>query len=249
MKLRIIPTILTDGVTVVKGENFNNWRTVGNAVAIARLFSQRNVDELMVLDVNCRSNKKHVDLNLIEEFSSMLDIPFSVGGGISTLEDARSCIRAGAEKIVLGTAAVENPEIITEIANEFGSQAVVVSVDIGRNIDDFIHINSGKVVSTTIASEYISGLEQLGAGEILLQSPERDGTLSGMDVEAIQKALTLTSLPIVASSGASSLSDFEVVAKLGVSAIAAGAVFQFTQTTPNEVREYLNFCGIRVRRI
>jgi len=240
---------LTDGLTVVKGEKFNNWRTVGNAVAIAQLFSKRNVDELIVLDVNCRVNKTHVDLRMIEEFSSILEIPFSVGGGINSIEDARACIRAGAEKIVLGTAAIKNPEMITKIANEFGNQAVVVSVDVASNLEDFVYINSGKTISSEIASDFISNLEELGAGEILLQSIERDGTLVGMDADVITKALNLTSLPVVASGGASSLADFEAIALLGVSGIAAGAIFQFTQITPNQVREHLSNVGIAVRRI
>ena len=249
MKIRIIPTILTDGVTVVKGENFNNWRTVGNAVAIAKLFSQRNIDELMFLDVKCRSNNTHVSIKLIEEFASTLEVPFSVGGGINSLEDARVCIRAGAEKIILGTSAVTNPRLISEIANEFGSQAVIVAVDIGKTIEDFVYINSGKVISTIPAAKFISVIEKYGAGEILLQSKEKEGMLTGMNTKAIQEVLDITTIPVIASSGASSLADFYSVAKLGVSAIAAGAIFQFTQITPNQVREYLTDQGIKVRRI
>jgi len=189
-----------------------------------------------------------VSVKMIEEFSSILEVPFSVGGGINTLEDARACIRSGAEKIVIGTAAVTNPQLISEIADEFGTQAVIVAVDVGQDLEDFVFTNSGKVISSVRAIDLITELEQLGAGEILLQSPERDGTLTGMNADAIRGALNLTNLPLIASSGVSSLSDFYSIAKLGVSAIAAGAIFQFTQTTPNQVRDYLKDSAIEVRR-
>ena len=249
MKIRVIPSILSDGVTVVKGENFHNWRTVGNASATAQLFSQRNVDELMLLDVNSRSKNVHVNLELIEQFSSILEVPFSVGGGINSLEDARKCIRSGAEKVVLCTSAVVNPELVSEIANEFGSQAVVVAVDIKSDINDYILINSGKASSNVRATDFIKQLESRGAGELLLQSIDHDGMLLGMNEKAITAALDLTNIPVIASSGAGSLSDFSAIAKLGVSGIAAGAVFQFTQVTPNQVREHLRDLGISVRKV
>jgi len=116
MKVRVIPSILTDGITVVKGEKFNNWRTVGSAEATARLYASRDVDELMFLDVTARSRNTLIDRDLLKHFTNVLNIPFSVGGGINSLEEAKSCFRNGAEKIVLGTAAILNPRFITEIA-------------------------------------------------------------------------------------------------------------------------------------
>ena len=130
MKIRIIPTILTDGLTVVKGEKFDNWRTVGSAEATARLYASRDVDELLFLDVNARSRNSMIDKTLLTHFSNVLDVPFSVGGGINTLENAKFCFRFGAEKVVLGTAAIKNPKLITEIADVFGNQAVAVAAPI-----------------------------------------------------------------------------------------------------------------------
>ena len=249
MKIRIIPTILTDGLTVVKGEKFDNWRTVGSAEATARLYASRDVDELLFLDVTARSRATVIDKNLLIHFSNVLDVPFAVGGGISTIEDAKMCFRYGAEKVVLGTSALLYPELITEIADIFGSQAVIVAIDFEQDASDQIMGNSGKSVSDLKSIEFIQGLEGFGAGEILLQSIQRDGTLSGMDFKRIELVSTLTKLPVIASGGAASLNDFQLAVSSGASAIAAGALFQFTHVTPKQVRTYLAEQGISTRVI
>jgi cyclase len=247
VKIRVIPTILTDGLTVVKGERFDNWRTVGSAEATARLYASRDVDELLFLDVTARSRKSMIDKNLLIHFSNVLDVPFSVGGGISTVEDAKLCFRYGAEKIVLGTSAILNPQLVTEIADIFGNQAVIVSVDFKNDMTDGVRIESGSMDSEVKALEFIEKLPDLGAGEILLQSIQRDGTLSGMDFNRISLVSKLTSLPVIASGGAGSLNDFYQAVQFGASAVAAGAIFQFTQTTPKEVRNYLAENDVSVR--
>ena len=249
MKIRIIPTILTDGLTVVKGENFDNWRTVGSAEATARLYGSRDVDELLFLDVTARSRNSIIDKQLITNFSNVLNVPFSVGGGINNLEEAKNCFRFGAEKIVLGTAAVTSPELITEIAEIFGNQAVIVSIDFESDTSNEIRIHSGTVQANIQSFEFIENLEALGAGEVLLQSIQRDGTLSGMDYNRIAQVSKLTTLPVIASGGVSSLEDFHQAVQAGASAIAAGAIFQFTQITPKEVQNYLATHGISVRTI
>jgi len=247
MKIRIIPTILTDGLTVVKGENFNNWRTVGSAEATARLFASRDVDELLLLDVKARSRNSMIDKNLLGHFSSVLDVPFSVGGGINTLEDAKFCFRFGAEKVVLGTSAVKNPKLISEIADVFGNQAVIVSVDFESDLGSGVRIESGTGKAEIKSLEFIESLAALGAGEILLQSIQRDGTLSGMDFSRISRISSLTTLPVIASGGAGCLDDFYQAVRSGASAVAAGAIFQFTQVTPKEVRAYLAEKDVLVR--
>lgn len=249
MKIRIIPTILTDGLTVVKGEKFDNWRTVGSAEATARLYASRDVDELLFLDVNARSRNSMIDRTLLTHFSNVLDVPFSVGGGINTLEDAKYCFRFGAEKVVLGTSAIENPKLITEIADVFGNQAVIVSMDFKNDSSNGIRIKSGTVDSDVKSLEFVENLSALGAGEILLQSVQRDGTLSGMDFNRITQVSNLTTLPVIASGGASSLNDFQNAVLCGASAVAAGAIFQFTQTTPTQVRTYLSEQQISVRNV
>lgn len=249
MKVRVIPSILTDGLTVVKGENFNNWRTVGSAEATARLYASRNVDELLFLDVTARERNTLIDLKLLTHFSNVLDVPFSVGGGIRTVEDAKKCLRNGAEKIVLGTSAILQPNLITQVADIFGNQAIIVAVDFAKIGSDISLVESGKTMSGVNTFDYLYSLEALGAGEILLQSVERDGTLMGMDFEKIAKAKSLTNLPIIASGGAASVEDFEKAVLSGASAIAAGALFQFTEITPGVVRNYLSTKGIAVRTL
>ena len=247
MKIRVIPTILTDGLTVVKGEKFDNWRTVGSAEATARLYASRDVDELLFLDVKARSRKSMIDKSLLNHFSNVLDVPFSVGGGISTVEDAKLCFRYGAEKVVLGTSAILNPKLVTEIADIFGTQAVIVSVDFKNDFTDGVRIESGSVDSEIKSLEFIEKLADLGAGEILLQSIHRDGTLSGMDLNRVSKVSRLTTLPVIASGGAGSLNDFYEAVQFGASAVAAGAIFQFTQITPKEVRNHLAENDVLVR--
>jgi cyclase len=247
MKIRVIPTILTDGLTVVKGEKFDNWRTVGSAEATARLYASRDVDELLFLDVTARSRNSIIDRNLLTHFSNVLDIPFSVGGGINTLEDAKFCFRFGAEKVVLGTAAIENPELITQIADVFGNQAIIVAIDFENDVSHGVRIESGTTETKVSSLEFIENLAILGAGEILLQSVQRDGSLTGMDFNRISQVSKLTTLPVIASSGAGSLEDFHEAVKCGASAVAAGAIFQFTQVTPMQVRIFLSEQGVDTR--
>jgi cyclase len=172
-----------------------------------------------------------------------------VGGGINTLEDAKFCFRFGAEKVVLGTAAIKNPKLITEIADVFGNQAVIVSMDFENDVSNRIRIESGSVDTEMNSLEFIENLAHLGAGEILLQSVQRDGTLSGMDFRRITHVSSLTTLPVIASGGAGSLDDFHQAVLSGASAVAAGAIFQFTQLTPTQVRLYLLQKGVSVRNV
>ena len=249
MKVRIIPTILTDGLTVVKGENFNNWRTVGTAEATARLYANRNVDELMFLDVTARARNTFIDKNLIAQFSNFLDIPFSVGGGINSLQDARTCFRYGAEKIVLGTAAVLDPSLISEISDTFGNQAVIVAIDFEQDSNNSIRICSGSKETLIDGISFVQNLEKYGAGELLLQSIKRDGTMSGMDFNRIRQIAKLTKIPVISSGGASSLEDFHKAIISGSSAVAGGAIFQFTEITPALVRTYIAEKGLQVRQL
>ncbi len=247
MKIRIIPTILTDGITVVKGEQFNNWRTVGNAQATARLYGARDVDELMFLDVHARAKGSRITEELTSYFSEVLDIPFSVGGGISTIEDARACMRSGAEKIVLGTSAHENPELINQIALEFGSQAVIVAIDILDSQNLTIRTNSGAKDVEYTALEFAKIAVGNGAGELLVQSISRDGTLSGLDEYPITAITSQVNVPVIASGGIGGAEDVENAVAAGASAVSIGALFQFTQNTPSSIATEVRNKGIATR--
>ena len=247
MKYRVIPTLLTDGENIVKGEKFDNWRTIGNAEAISQVFGKRDVDELLLLDVTARLRKVPISLKLMSFFSNSLNVPFSVGGGINSLLDAKNCFRAGAEKVVLGTAAIQNQNLISEIADVFGTQAIVVSLDFKEVQSDVLMTNSGKIQSAEVFEEIVQSLEKKGAGEFLVQSCEKDGTMSGIDINKIEKVRKLTKLPIIASGGAGSMEDFLHAINSGASAVAAGALFQFTEITPRQVSSFLGSQGISVR--
>lgn len=247
MKFRVIPTILTDGLTVVKGTQFNNWRTVGSAESAARLFAARDVDELIFLDVTARQRGTTISPKLIQKFSQLLTIPFSVGGGINSIEDARLCFRAGAEKVVLGTVAYRNPEIVSAIANEFGNQAVAVTVDLLKSNSTYFTIESGKVTVEENFLEYIENLESLGAGEIILQCVALDGEMEGLCLEKLSQATVRVGCPVIVSGGAGSISDFEMAFNAGATGVAAGSLFQFTELTPFEVSSGLKNLGVPVR--
>lgn len=246
MKVRVIPVILVDGMTVVKGMRFDNWRTVGNVHASAKLLAARDVDEIVFLDTRATIENRTISTEFIEQFSEELTVPFAVGGGINNLTDAKKIIRSGAEKVVIGDAFHSNPQLVIDISNELGAQSLVISLDHVES--GLLHRKSGKVMTEMNFLEGIERAQELGAGEILLQSIRRDGTLSGYDLEKIQKATEVASIPILASGGAGELSHFLGAASEGASGVCAGAFFQFTEFTPGDVREFLRKNGIQVRR-
>jgi cyclase len=241
---------LTDGLTVVKGEKFDNWRTVGSAEATARLYASRDVDELVFLDVNARSRGSIIDKNLLNHFSNVLDIPFSVGGGIDTFEDAKNCFKFGAEKVVLGTSAIVNPRLITEIADVFGNQAVIVAIDFESDTSDKIRIESGSIESNVDIIDFIENLSVLGAGEILLTSMDRDGTRDGFDIALTHAVSSSVGVPVIASGGVGTLDHLaEGVLQGGATGVLAASIFHFGEHTIAEAKSVMSSRGVRVRPV
>lgn len=234
-------------MTVVKGSNFDNWRTVGNAEATARLYAAREVDELMFLDVTARKRGTSIPIPLVEQFSKILNVPFSVGGGISTLEHAKLCFRHGAEKVVIGTSAVTTPGLIYEIASTFGSQAVITTIDLEDSIKGNVLIKSGSENALIDALSLLRSIEAEGAGEILLQSKSKEGLMKGYDLEAIRTVTNNCQLPLIASSGCGGAEDAIAALHAGADAVAVGALFNFSSTTPAQLREELRKSGFRTR--
>jgi len=247
-KIRIIPTILTDGINVVKGKNFNNWRTVGNAQATARLFAAREVDEIMLIDVNARSRGECISRQIIEYFAEVLNVPFSVGGGISNIEQASDCMKGGAEKILLGTSAFENPNLIGQISDKFGCQAVTVSIDVTNRSTSSISTNSGLVPQDVSALDFALQCQELGAGEFLLQNVEADGSLEGPDFKTLELLVKEVHVPIIVSGGISDTRQIYDLYNSGANAVAIGALFQFTEKTPQEIAAELIELGLSLRR-
>lgn len=240
---RIIATLLIRDGLLVKGKHFVNDRRVGSIMQAARVFEMRGIDELALLDVDASKRGELFNCDLLREITDELSIPVAVGGGIKTLSDVRRLMEYGADKIVLGRSALDG-EIIDSAARSLGSQSVCVSIDYSIESGVVSPVASGAAVSLVGISRQV---EQMGAGEILLQSIDRDGTLTGYDTDNVKLVSESVGIPIIASGGAGNVQDFIDAFGAGASACSAGAVWQFTQITPRDVKLKMQECGIPVR--
>lgn len=246
---RIIPTLLVSGTRLVKGRQFSSNRVVGDALSAARIHQGRQVDELVVLDVTATREGRTPDLALIEKIARECFMPLAVGGGIRTVEDVRQLLRHGADKVVVGTAAFRDPFFVKEAADAFGAQAIVVSMDI-RSRELMARCGTELAVH-----DYVNGsltgwaqvMEERGAGEILLQSIDRDGLMCGYDLPLIREVSKAVSIPVIASGGAGSYQDMLAAFEAGADACAVGAAFQFKDMTPRKAAEFLQKNGVEVR--
>ena len=249
MKIRVIPSILTDGVSQVKGEKFDNWRTVGSVMQAVRVHSRRDVDEIVLLDVNASKEGRVIDAELVSEVASFLRVPLTVGGGISSIDDVSRLLSAGADKVIIGTAAVLDDGLISDLSREFGAQALVVSIDvIDAQHSPLVAVFSGTKILETTPVELSLEMVKRGAGELLVQSVDRDGTLRGLDTRTVAEICAAVSVPVLASSGLASPENAVDGAKAGASGIVAGAILQFTEVTPASIKNALGANGFDVRR-
>jgi cyclase len=245
--------LLVSGRNLVKGERFQSWRVVGSAMQAARIHQGREVDELVILDVAATSEGRSPDLGMVEELATECRMPLAVGGGVRTVEDVRQLLRHGADKVVIGTAAIEQPDFVREVSDTFGSQAVVVSLDVREHEAGYVvytrsgaHIPIGLRPSTEPAA-WARYFEKDGAGEILLQSIDRDGTMRGYDLDLIREVSRAVSIPVIASGGCSGYEDMLAAFKAGADACAAGALYQFADATPKGAAQFLKKAGLEVR--
>lgn len=238
---RVIPTILCRGRTQVKGERFDAWRSVGSVVQAVRVHAMRGVDEVVLLDIGATPEGRGPDLALVEELSEVLFAPLAVGGGVKSVDDVRALLRAGADKVVIG----EGSPIATKLAAEVvGCQAIVVAIDVdARGMVAW----GGHKPSELSPVAYAQAVESEGAGEIILTSIDREGTQRGYDLDLIRDVSKAVSIPVVAHGGCSGYEDMARAIEAGASAVAAGALFQFTQATPREAAKYLAEHGIEAR--
>lgn len=247
-KFRIIPTILTDGYRVLKGKNFDSSRPVGILEPLINVYESRDIDELVILDTKATNESRTFNPNLIISACSTLSIPLSIGGGFNAISQIEMALNNGADKVVIGTASLTNKNLVKSASSYFGSQCLVGCIDIKILDTENIYINSG---STKLKIDPVNAaieLESLGIGEILIQVIDKEGTLSGVSLEIASTILQKVSIPVIYSGGISSNQDFLEVATRGFSGAAAGALFQFTENTPNSVREFLNQNKVSVRR-
>lgn len=233
---RVIPVMLCKGRQLVKGKRFVNDRVVGHALQAARIHASRGVDELLILDVSATVEGRTVDLGMIEELTDGIFVPVTVGGGIRTLEQIKALLRAGADKVLIGAAfyEVDGHKFVMAAAAKFGSQAIVVSVQ---------HPASVQIATQIFAWD----AERCGAGEILLNDRDRDGTMMGFDLDLIEEISGQASIPVIACGGCRDYADMLAAFDAGASAVGVGALFQFEDATPRGAAEYLKQHGIKVR--
>jgi cyclase len=251
LKVRVIPTLLWKDFGLVKGVGFDSWRRVGPVLPAIRVYNTRDVDELILVDITANRKNSELDYESVQDFADDCFVPFTVGGGIVDIQQIRQLLRAGADKICVNTAAYANPKIIEEAAARFGAQCVVASID-ARREDDGTHrcySHSGTVATGRRPHEWAKELERRGAGEILITSIERDGTMQGYDLELIERVVRTVDIPVIASGGAGNYEHMRcAIQDAGASAVAAASIFHYTEQTPAEAKKALAAAGIAVRR-
>jgi len=250
LKVRIMPTLLWKNFGLVKGEGFDSWRRIGTVMPAIKVYNRREVDELVLLDITASDEGRDPDYESVAEFAAECFVPLTVGGGIRNLEQIKLLLRAGADKVAINTAAYKNPTLITDIAQRFGSQCVVVSIDVKRHPDGRYECFSlsGTQAEGKDPISWAKEVELLGAGEILLTSIERDGVMQGYDLDLIQQVTQAVNIPVIASGGAGAYEDFyRALTEAGASAVAAASMFHFTEQTPLEAKQYLQAKGLPVR--
>ncbi len=247
---RIIPCLDVKDGRVVKGINFVNLRDAGDPADVAAAYDKAGADEVVFLDITASSDSRATQLEWVRQVASKVFIPFTVGGGIRTVDDFKAILREGADKISVNSAAIMNPRLISDAADKFGSQCVVVAIDAKKRADGGwnIYKNGGRVDMGMDAVEWAITAEKMGAGEILLTSMDGDGTKEGYDI-ALTKAISdAVSIPVIASGGAGTLEHFkEALVDAGAEAALAASLFHYKELEIREVKEYLRAQGVSVR--
>ena len=246
---RIIPCLDVKDGRVVKGVNFVNLRDAGDPVETAKFYNSQGADELVFLDITATHEKRKTIIDIVERTASEVFMPFTVGGGIRTVDDFRDILRAGADKVGVNSAAVLDKSIISKAADKFGSQCVVCAID-AKFIDGkyYVFIEGGRKNAGLDAVEWAKEVEKLGAGEILLTSMDTDGTKKGYDIELTKRVVESVNIPVIASGGGGSLEHFyDVFENAGADAALAATLFHYRELTVGEVKQYLKGRGIEVR--
>lgn len=246
---RIIPCLDTDGARVVKGVHFEGLRDAGDPVELAARYNAEGADELVVLDIAAARDNRPTFLETIRRVAERLTIPLTAGGGIRSLEAARAVVRAGADKITVNTAAVQRPELLSELSGEFGAQAVVLAIDVKREGQRWqVHIRGGREATNLDAEDWARRGVQMGAGEILLTSVDRDGTQFGFDTELTAAISDAVSVPVIASGGAKLPAHFlEVFTRGCADAALAASIFHDQAQSIRALKEFLRASGVEVR--
>lgn len=248
---RIIPCLDVKDGRVVKGVNFVNFRDAGDPAEVAAAYDKAGADEVVFLDITASADSRATQLEWVREVASKVFIPFTVGGGIRTVDDFKAILREGADKISVNSAAIMNPQLISDAADKFGSQCVVVAIDAKKRADGSgwnIYKNGGRVDMGMDAVEWAIKAEKMGAGEILLTSMDGDGTKAGYDIELTRVIAESVSIPVIASGGAGKLEHFyEALTDAKAEAVLAASLFHYKELEIMQVKEYLRDQGVSVR--
>ncbi|MCL2865964.1 MAG: imidazole glycerol phosphate synthase subunit HisF [Lachnospiraceae bacterium] len=248
---RIIPCLDVHGGRVVKGVNFVDLKDAGDPVEIAKAYDEAGADELVLLDITATTDDRNTVVDMVRKVAEAVFIPFTVGGGIRTVEDFKAVLREGADKISINSAAVKKPELIQAASMQFGRQCVIVAIDAKKRVDERgwnVYINGGKLDTGLDVIEWAKKVESLGAGEILLTSMDQDGTKSGYDLSVTKAVADAVSIPVIASGGAGRLEDFRDAFVLGnADAALAASLFHYKELEIKEVKEYLRKENISIR--
>ena len=247
---RIIPCLDVNNGRVVKGVNFVNLRDAGDPVEIAAAYDKAGADELVFLDITASSDSRSIVIDMVRRVAEKVFIPFTVGGGIRTVDDFKAILREGADKISINSAAINNPDLISEAADKFGSQCVVVAIDARRRPDGGFNVfkNGGRIDTGLDAVEWAAKANRLGAGEILLTSMDCDGTKAGYDNVLTRAVADAVSIPVIASGGAGSMEHFyDTLTEGHADAALAASLFHYKELEISELKSYLSKRGISVR--
>lgn len=248
---RIIPCLdVKDGRTV-KGVNFVELRDAGDPVALGSLYAEQGADELVFLDITATLEKRKTLVELVKKVSEVINIPFTVGGGIGAIEDVSALLAAGADKVSINSSAVKRPQLINELANEFGSQCIVVAIDTKRHQDaDKVHTHGGSIPTSIITQQWAKEVWDRGAGEIMLTSMDHDGTKAGFATSLTKEIGSLVNIPIIASGGGGTMDHFvDIFDNGGADAALAASIFHFKEIEISALKSYLSKNGIPIRPI
>jgi cyclase len=248
LAVRVIPCLDVDAGRVVKGVNFTDLVDAGDPVEMARLYDAEGADELVFLDITASSGSRETTYDVVRRTAEQVFIPLTVGGGVRSVEDVDKLLRAGADKVGVNTAGIARPELLSEIAERFGSQVLVLSVDARRHEGHFeVTTHGGRQGTGIDAVEWAARGQELGVGEILLNSMDADGTKQGYDLEMLREVRAAVTVPVIASGGAGAVSDFAPAVQAGADAVLAASVFHFGQMRIGDAKEALRRAGHAVR--
>lgn len=250
LKVRVIPTLLWKGLGLVKGQRFDSSRRVGPVLPAVKVYNNRDVDELVLVDILGYETGEGPDVEAVSDFADECFVPFTVGGGITHIQQIAQLLRAGADKVCINTAAYEMPDLVPQAALRFGAQCVLASIDVRQKSDGVWRCfsRSGSLDTGKDPVTWARQLQDAGAGEILITSIDRDGTLGGYDLELISAVVRAVNLPVIASGGAGSYEHMrQAIQESGASAVAAASMFHFTEQTPAQAKLFLAAAGVPVR--